>query len=101
MSFSIVVGFFIGLIISIVKFNSPELIILGTIIGTAGFYLIITLGVSFFIQFSDFDRQKMNISKLDSTLDYYSHEFDRREKEVLGIRNYLKQSLKNLDNTQE
>ena len=42
MSFSVVVGFFLGLIISIVKFDVPELIMLGTIICTVILYLIIT-----------------------------------------------------------
>ncbi|RDU65171.1 hypothetical protein [Helicobacter sp. MIT 14-3879] len=89
-SFSIVVGFFIGLISSIIKFNQPELIILWTIVWTVIVYLIALCSASFYMKFIDYEKKKMNIKKLDSTLNYYLKEFDKREKETFSIRNYLK-----------
>lgn len=45
------------------------------------------------MKYIDFDEKKMNIKKLDSRLDYYLNEFDKREKEALNIRKYLKHNL--------
>lgn len=92
-SFSIVVGFFVGLIFSIIKFNSPEWIILWTMICTCVIYLIALVVTSFYMKFIDYDEKKMNIKRLDSRLDYYLNEFDKREKEALNIRKYLKHNL--------
>ena len=96
-SFSIVFGFFVGLIISIIKFDPPELIILGTIIGTVSMYLIFIFCAGFFMMFSNDEDKKMNINKLDVNFDYYANDLDRREKETLPIRNYLKHSLNTLN----
>lgn len=101
MSFSIVAGFFIGLIFSIVKFNSPELIILWTIICTIVLYLITTLCVSLYMMFIDYNNKEINKEKLNSTLEYYLSEFDRREKELLSIRKYLKHSLSRINEEKE
>lgn len=94
-SFAVVAGFFIGLIISMMKFSAPELIILWTIICTTIIYLIALVIASFYMKFVDFDEKRMNIKNLDSRLDYYLNEFDRREKETLAIRKYLKNNLSN------
>lgn len=101
MSFSIVAGFFIGLIISIIKFNTPELIILCTIICTISLYLIVIFCVSFYMMFIDYNETKLNTDKLDSTLDYYLNEFDKREKEILSVRKYLKHSISSLNDNRE
>lgn len=101
MSFSIVVGFFLGLIISVVKFDEPELIILGTIICTVILYLITTCCASFYMTFLDYSQTKLNKEKLDSTLNYYRNEFDKREKEILSTRQYLKHSINTLNEDDE
>lgn len=100
-SFSIVFGFFIGLAMSIIKFNSPELIILGTIVGTMIIYLIALFCASFYMMFSDNEASKLNIKKLDSTLDMYLNDLDKSEKETLYIRNYIKHSLNTLNQDKE
>lgn len=82
-----------GLIISMIKFDSPEMIVLWTIIATSVMYLIALCVASFYMKFIDYDDKKINIKKLDSRLDYYLGEFDKREKEVLSIRKYLKHNL--------
>lgn len=96
-SFSVVVGFFVGLIISSIKFDSPELIVLWTIISTSIIYLIALVVASFYMKYIDYDEKKMNIKKLDSRLDYYLNEFDKREKEALNIRKYLKHNLSTMN----
>lgn len=100
-SFSIVVGFFIGLALSIIKFSSPELIILGTIVGTMSIYLVALFCASFYMMFSDKESSKLNIKKLDSTLDTYLNDLDKSEKETLHIRNYIKHSLSTLNQDKE
>lgn len=45
------------------------------------------------MKFIDYDEKKINIRNLDTRLEYYLSEFDRREKEALSIRKYLKRSL--------
>ena len=100
-SFSVVVGFFLGLIISILKFNTPELVILGTIVCTIVLYLIVTCCASFYMMFLDYSQIKLNSDKIDSTLNYYCNEFDKREKEVLSVRQYLKHSIDTLNENDE
>lgn len=97
-SFSIVVGFFVGLVFSIIKFQSPELIILFTIIFSIILYLIALFCASMYMKFIDYDEKKMNIKKLDSTLNYYLDEFDKKEKETTSIRNYLKHNINSMNN---
>ncbi len=101
MSFSIVAGFFLGLVISVVKFDAPELIILGTTICTVILYLIATCCASFYMMFLDYSQTKLNKEKLDSTLNYYRNEFDKREKEVLSVRQYLKHNINTLNEDNE
>lgn len=97
MSFSIVAGFFLGLVISIIKFDTPELIILGTVVCSIILYLITTCCVSFYMMFLDYNQTKFNKEKLDSNLNYYRNEFDKREKEILSVRQYLKHSINTLN----
>lgn len=92
-SFAVVVGFFVGLIISAIKFSAPEWIILWTLICTMVMYLIALCVASLYMRYIDFDEKKINIKRLDSRLDYYLNEFDRREREALNIRKYLQQNL--------
>lgn len=100
-SFSIVFGFFIGLSVSIVKFNTPELIILGTIVGTMSLYLVALFCASFYMMFADNESSKLDVKRLDSTLDTYLNDLDRSEKETFHIRNYIKHSLSTLSQDKE
>ncbi|MCH5313149.1 MAG: hypothetical protein J1E28_01940 [Helicobacter sp.] len=90
MSFSIVAGFFIGLAFSISKFDEPEIMVLWTIITTLGMYLIVVVSVSLHFWFLDFERSKLKKSKLENNLEFYRLEFDRREKESVKIRNFIR-----------
>ena len=51
LSFAIVNGFFIGLLLSFLKFDDPEMIVVGTLVSTIGFYLITLVSVSLFVRF--------------------------------------------------
>lgn len=97
MSFSVVFGFFIGLILALVKFDAPEMIVFGTVACTAGVYIIAIVCASLYTTFIDYSHTKINKERMESTLGYYINELDRREKEVLGVRKYLKASLKTLN----
>ncbi len=90
MSFSIVAGFFVGLACAISKFDEPEFMVLWTIITTMGVYLIVAISVSLYFWFLDFSNSKLKKSKLESNLEFYRLEFDKREKESARIRSFIK-----------
>ena len=90
MSFSVVAGFFVGLAFSITKFDEPEFMVLWTIITTMGVYLIVAVCVALYFWFLDFESSRLKKSKLESNLEYYRLEFDKREKESAKIRNFIK-----------
>lgn len=89
-SFAIVTGFFFGVIFGMVKFDEPELMVLWTILSTVGIYLIVTLSVSVYYWFVDYNEVKLQKNKLEESLEYYRKEFDRKEQEVQNIRDFIK-----------
>ncbi|CAM2812165.1 hypothetical protein [Helicobacter burdigaliensis] len=91
LSFAIVNGFFIGLLLSFLKFDEPEMIVAWTLIATIGFYLITLVSVSFFMHFFD-DKNKANVNKssYNRILEDYIEEFDKRERTTNKIRNFLR-----------
>lgn len=96
MSFSIVAGFFVGLAFSIAKFDEPEFMVLWTIIVTMGIYLIVAVCVSLYFWFLDYEESRLKKNQLESNLEYYRLEFDKRERESIKIRNFIK-SIENDD----
>lgn len=90
MSFSVVAGFFIGLAFAVAKFDDPEFMVLWTVITTMGIYLIVAVCVSLYFHFLDFEHSKLKKSNLESNLEFYRLEFDKREKESIKIRNFIK-----------
>lgn len=90
LSFAIVVGFFLGLMIGVAKFDEPELMILWTILSTMGIYLIITVAISCFYLFMDCNGEKLHREKLEKSLEHYRKEFDKKEREVQNIRSFIK-----------
>lgn len=89
-SFAIVVGFFLGLVFGVVKFDEPELMVLWTILSTMGIYLITQVCVSVFYRFSSEDDARLHKAKLEESLEHYRKEFDRKEQEAQSIRNFIK-----------
>ena len=89
-SFAVVVGFFVGVIFGIAKFDDPELMILWTIMSTAGIFLIVTLSAAVCYWFIDSNEMKVQKERLEESLEYYRKEFDEKDKEVQSIRNFIR-----------
>ncbi|MDD6055685.1 MAG: hypothetical protein SOW25_05635 [Helicobacter sp.] len=90
LSFAIVNGFFIGLLLSFLKFDDPVMIVAGTLVSTIGFYLITLLSVSFFVRFIGGAEHKVQKSSYNMLLEEYIEEFDKREKATNKIRGFLR-----------
>lgn len=101
MSFSIVAGFFIGLITSILKFDSPEMITLFTVFVTVVFYLIMLLSASLFIRFFDFKRATIHKEQYDDMLEFYIREFDKREQISDKIREFIRYVESSIDEDED
>lgn len=89
-SFAIVVGFFLGLVFGVAKFEEPELMVLWTILATMGVYLIATVSISTYYLFMDSHSSEIHKERLEESLEYYRKEFDKKEQEVQNIRNFIK-----------
>lgn len=88
-SFAIVNGFFFGLILAILKFDSPEMIVIWTGLVTLGFYLLITLAMSFYLMFFNFGSKRLHKEYHDKTLSYFIKEFEKRENIVNRVREFI------------
>ncbi|MGP1450509.1 MAG: hypothetical protein ACTTJS_05210 [Wolinella sp.] len=89
-SFSIVNGFFLGLVLAILKFDEPEMIVIWTFFVTVGLYLLVLLFASFFMLFFDYDKKRLNKKRHDSTLEYFVQEFDKRERVADKVREFIR-----------
>jgi len=96
-NFFIVNGFFIGLVFSIVKIDSPEEIVVYTIIVTLSFYIIALFSSSFFLKFFSSKDNTLYKETYDEILDYYVNELDKREKVADNIFEFLDEFQKEED----
>lgn len=101
LSFAIVNGFFIGLLLSFLKFDEPEMIVAWTLISTIGFYLITLVSVSFFVKFVDEQERTTKKPSYNATLEEYIQEFDKREKIANKIRGFLRTMEKTMREEEE
>ncbi|MCI5967931.1 hypothetical protein [Helicobacter sp.] len=90
LSFAIVNGFFIGLLLSFLKFDDPAMIVAGTLISTIGFYLITLISVSLFVRFINTHENTSKKDAYNALLEEYIDEFDKREKATNKIRGFLR-----------
>ena len=90
LSFAIVNGFFIGLLLSFLKFDEPEMIVAWTLISTIGCYLITLVSVSLFVHFINDQETSDRRASYNATLEEYIQEFDKREKVANKIRGFLR-----------
>lgn len=88
--FSIVNGFFVGLIVSIIKFDAPEMILFFTIFSTVSFYLMMMFAASLFVRSGDRREGAIQKNRYDKILDYFDKEFDKREKSTDEIRSFIR-----------
>ena len=101
LSFAIVNGFFIGLLLSFLKFDEPEMIVAWTLVSTIGFYLITLVSVSFFVKFVDEQERATKKPSYNATLEEYIQEFDKREKIANKIRGFLRTMEKTMREEEE
>jgi len=88
--FSIVNGFFIGLIVSLLRFDSPEMILFFTVFSTAAFYLLVMFSASLFVRSVDKSGTVLQKNRYDKILDYFDKEFDKRERNTDEIRSFTR-----------
>ncbi len=101
LSFAIVNGFFIGLLLSFLKFDEPEMIVAGTLISTIGFYLITLVSVSLFVRFLGNQEHTIKRPAYNDLLEEYIEEFDKREKITNKIRGFLRTMEKTMREDEE
>ncbi|TLD89140.1 hypothetical protein [Helicobacter sp. MIT 05-5294] len=101
LSFAIVNGFFIGLLLSFLKFDDPEMIVAGTLISTIGFYLITLVSISLFVRFLGNQEHTIKRPAYNDLLEEYIEEFDKREKITNKIRGFLRTMEKTMREDEE
>lgn len=101
LSFAIVNGFFIGLLLSFLKFDDPAMIVAGTLISTMGFYLITLVSVSLFVSFVNTHENTSKKNAYSILLEEYIEEFDKRERVTNKIRGFLRTMEKTMREEEE
>ena len=101
LSFAIVNGFFIGLLLSFLKFDDPAMIVAGTFVSTMGFYLITLVSVSLFVRFINTQENVSKKNLYNTLLEEYIDEFDKREKTTNKIRGFLRTMEKTMREEEE
>lgn len=88
--FSIVSGFFLGLIFGFATFDQVEFVVIFAIITTSVCYLISVGAISAFNLFIDFRSQEFNKQQLENNLEYYVEQFSKKEEELVKVLDYIK-----------
>ena len=101
LSFAIVNGFFIGLLLSFLKFDHPAMIVAGTLVSTMGLYLITLVSVSLFVRFINTQENVSKKNLYNTLLEEYIDEFDKREKTTNKIRGFLRTMEKTMREEEE
>ena len=101
LSFAIVNGFFIGLLLSFLKFDDPAMIVAGTLVSTMGFYLITLVSVSLFVRFINTQENVSKKNLYNTLLEEYIDEFDKREKTTNKIRGFFRTMEKTMREEEE
>lgn len=88
--FSIVAGFFLGLIFGFLAFEQVEFVVIFAVIITSICYLISVCAISTFNWFIDFGAQEFNKQQLENNLEYYVEQFGKKEEELTRVLDYIK-----------
>ena len=88
-SFLTVQGIFIGFVFSVLKAESPEGILVYTLLITAFFYLFSHFVISFFIRYSPLKQEYFPKNRHENDLDYYANEISKREKIIESSYDFL------------
>lgn len=80
--FFTVCGFFIGMIFSVLNFNTPENIVIYTAQITLFFYLFIHIVIMNFVDIKRFGVSLFNKKEYEEVSEYFISELDHREKKM-------------------
>jgi len=90
--FSVVSGFFIGLIFSILKDLSFDELVLNTFLITMVFYIVALASVAFFVKYVDIKKVSyLDKKEIDRVLDVQVKELERKENSILNNYEFIKQ----------
>ncbi len=90
-NFSVVAGFFIGLITGLIKYNDPERVLFMILVVTVSMYLIALGMATFYIYMVKPDHSMLtNKDPIEERLEYFDSEFDQIERQARNIRNFIK-----------
>lgn len=89
-SFFIVVGFFMGLIIAILKFNTAEMTVIFCAFVTVMVYIIAVVVSSEFIKSMNFKRTSINKDRHERAVDFFMRESEKRELITDRVRQFVK-----------
>jgi len=78
-SFITVIGFFLGIIFSILSTNSAESMLLYSIIVSFAFYMIAHISISIYVRFIESKAQYFEKDFYETTLDQFVYELQKRE----------------------
>jgi len=78
-SFITVIGFFFGIIFSILTTKTPESMLLYSIIISFAFYMIAHVSISIFVRFIESKPHYFERSFYEETLDQFVYELQKRE----------------------
>lgn len=78
-SFITVIGFFLGIVFSILSTNSAESMLLYSIIVSFSFYMIAHVSISVYVRFIDSKSQYFEKDFYETTLDQFVYELQKRE----------------------
>jgi hypothetical protein len=78
-AFLTVIGFFIGLVYSIVIDSGPDALVINTILITLGFYTFASFFFSFYIKYLEIKIEKFPKEHYESSLDELIEDVDQRE----------------------
>ncbi len=85
-AFFTICGFFIGMIFSMVKFNSAESFLFGTLTITLFFYLFIHLVLIFFLSDKEVDEDLLfNKKEYENLVNIQISEIKKRENEITAL----------------
>jgi len=78
-SFITVIGFFLGIVFSILSTNSAESMLLYSTIVSFTFYMIAHVSISVYVRFIDIKSQYFERDFYEATLDQFVYELQKRE----------------------
>ena len=103
-AFLTVIGFFIGLLYSIVVDGGPDALVINTILITLGFYTFASFFFSFYIKYLDIRIEKFPKDEYETKLDELIEDVDQREERFASkeatYNKIVNEQFKRIENSQ-